>query len=319
MHRARMWMDYHLGRLDDAEAGARALAELGLQLGTQLHALDAIVVRVAVALLRGDVRTAAAQLDRAEGVLDVDDGIRRPGLGVMRGWLHAARGDLCAAVDTLRPILGGAGHAREYWPMWPCWMGLFYTIGTTAVDQDFAAEAVAAAQTAAARNPGVASFEGISLNLLGRHTQDADMIERAAEVLATSPRPLLRAVGTESWGRALLGAGHRAEGLTQLDRAWDGYHVMGAHHLRLRVQRTMREAGARRAKWPPATRADAPGLSQAERRVAALIGSGHTNRSAAAELGVSVNTVGTQLRAVFAKLGVQSRVQLANELRRQDR
>ena len=319
MHRAQMWMDYHLGRLDDAEAGARALAELGLQLGTQLHALDALIVRVAVALLRGDVQTAAAQLDRADGVLAVDDGIRRPALGVMRGWLHAARGDLRPAVDTLRPILGGAGHGHEYWPMWPCWMGLFYTIGTAAVDEDFAGEAVAAARTAAARNPGVASFEGISLNLLGRHTQDMAMIEHAADVLATSPRPLLQAVGTESWGRALLGAGHRAEGLEQLDRAWDGYHVMGAHHLRLRVQRTMREAGARRAKWPATNGPEAgpPGLTQAEQRVATLISSGHTNKSAAAELGVSINTVGTQLRAVFAKLGVQSRVQLANHLRRQ--
>ena len=32
-------------------------------------------------------------------------------------------------------------------------------------------------------------------------------------------------------------------------------------------------------------------------------------------LGVSVNTVGTQLRSIFTKLGIQSRVQLANSLR----
>jgi DNA-binding CsgD family transcriptional regulator len=32
-------------------------------------------------------------------------------------------------------------------------------------------------------------------------------------------------------------------------------------------------------------------------------------------LGVSINTIGTHLRAVFTKLGVQSRVQLANALR----
>jgi DNA-binding CsgD family transcriptional regulator len=61
-----------------------------------------------------------------------------------------------------------------------------------------------------------------------------------------------------------------------------------------------------------------PALSQAEQRIAALIGAGHTNRSAAAELGVSVNTAGTHLRAVFTKLGIKSRVQLANELHRQE-
>jgi DNA-binding CsgD family transcriptional regulator len=46
--------------------------------------------------------------------------------------------------------------------------------------------------------------------------------------------------------------------------------------------------------------------------VAGLIGTGRTNRAAAEELGVSSNTVGTHLRSVFAKLGIQSRVQLAN-------
>jgi DNA-binding CsgD family transcriptional regulator len=53
-------------------------------------------------------------------------------------------------------------------------------------------------------------------------------------------------------------------------------------------------------------------------RVARLIGEGRTNKSAAAELGVSANTVGTHLRSVFSKLGVQSRVQLTNLLHAQD-
>jgi DNA-binding NarL/FixJ family response regulator len=48
-----------------------------------------------------------------------------------------------------------------------------------------------------------------------------------------------------------------------------------------------------------------------ERRVAELICDGHTNRSAAAELHLSPSTINTHLRAVFTKLGVHSRVQLA--------
>jgi DNA-binding CsgD family transcriptional regulator len=86
---------------------------------------------------------------------------------------------------------------------------------------------------------------------------------------------------------------------------------------RAEVQRVMREAGARREKWSAATaRADTgwASLTEAERRVAVLIAEGHTNRSAAAELALSVNTIGTHLRLAFTKLGVQSRVQLANWL-----
>lgn len=51
-------------------------------------------------------------------------------------------------------------------------------------------------------------------------------------------------------------------------------------------------------------------LTPTELRVVDLIGAGHSNRSAAGELGVSPNTVNTHLRAVFRKLDVKSRVQL---------
>jgi DNA-binding CsgD family transcriptional regulator len=90
---------------------------------------------------------------------------------------------------------------------------------------------------------------------------------------------------------------------------------MGAKAFRDNVQGAMRQTGARRTKWSTAAAAPASGwasLTDAERRVATLISEGHTNKSAASALGVSINTVGTHLRAVFGKLGVQSRVQLVN-------
>ncbi|MFD0746503.1 response regulator transcription factor [Phytohabitans flavus] len=43
-----------------------------------------------------------------------------------------------------------------------------------------------------------------------------------------------------------------------------------------------------------------------------MVADGHTNKSAAAELFLSPSTVNSHLRAVFQKLGVNSRVQLAN-------
>ena len=58
-------------------------------------------------------------------------------------------------------------------------------------------------------------------------------------------------------------------------------------------------------------------LTATEYRVVELISAGHSNRSAAAELGVSPNTVNTHLRAVFRKLDVKSRVQLTIAYREQ--
>jgi DNA-binding NarL/FixJ family response regulator len=46
-----------------------------------------------------------------------------------------------------------------------------------------------------------------------------------------------------------------------------------------------------------------------------LIADGHTDRSAAKTLNISVNTVATHMRSAYTKLGVQSRVQLTNTLR----
>ncbi len=315
---AQAWQDFTLGRLADADAGARALVEIGQQLGNGTYALDAFIIRVAVSLLRGDLGVAAAQLRRAAD-LGTDASVYGPGLAVATGWVAAAHGGLEQALNALRPVVEGASQSRSYWPLWPCWNGLFFEFASLGGDQEFARACIGIAETTAASNAGVASFEGVALNLRGRSRRDLDMIAQSAEILARSPRPVLRGLGADTYGRALLAAGQRPAGLAQLDRAWDEYHQMGAWAARADVQRAMYQAGIRRADWAVTEKpADGwPSLTEAERRVAELIGSGHTNKSAAAELGVSVNTIGTHLRAVFAKLGIQSRVQLANQLHRQ--
>lgn len=54
-----------------------------------------------------------------------------------------------------------------------------------------------------------------------------------------------------------------------------------------------------------------PALTEAEREVVTSLGRGWDNGAIAAHRGTSVNTVGNQIAAVFQKLGVASRFELA--------
>lgn len=68
----------------------------------------------------------------------------------------------------------------------------------------------------------------------------------------------------------------------------------------------------RRATTATAPRPDPiAGLTKAERRVAAVVGTGATNKAAAATLFVSVKTVDAHLQSIYRKLGISSRAELA--------
>jgi DNA-binding CsgD family transcriptional regulator len=60
------------------------------------------------------------------------------------------------------------------------------------------------------------------------------------------------------------------------------------------------------------------GLTAAERRVAALVAEGRTNREVAAALFLGERTVETHLSHAYAKLGVRSRAELARTFRPDD-
>jgi DNA-binding NarL/FixJ family response regulator len=57
----------------------------------------------------------------------------------------------------------------------------------------------------------------------------------------------------------------------------------------------------------PAPQPDASPLTPQEVRLLKLLTEGHQNKTAAAELGISIHTVGFHLRSIYAKLHVHSR------------
>jgi DNA-binding CsgD family transcriptional regulator len=313
---AQIWQDYNLARLDGADAAARALMRLGGELGSRICQLESAAILGATALERGDAEEARRRITLG-GRAEAAELAHLPVLMLVRGWLLAEEGDPAMAVACLTSLLKAAADELDPWPWKPGWTRMLTRTGIAAGDTDFACRAVELAEEGARRNPGVPTFEAIAQGLRGLLEHDLDQLARASGTVTRSPRPLVRAGVFEDYGRALLTAGELTAGGERLDEAWALYDEFGAHGSQSAVQQAMRAAGIRRSWWASAQSRPSDGwaaLTEAEIRVAKLIADGHTNRSAAAQLGVSANTVGTHLRSVFTKLGVRSRVQLTNLL-----
>ncbi|MFI9388091.1 helix-turn-helix transcriptional regulator [Kutzneria sp. NPDC052558] len=311
----QIWWDYNVARFDEAEAGARTLLDLALERGSYSCGIEAASLLSLVSLQRGDVAEARRWLTAGFGPAGPEDEVRVPSLLLVRGWVTAAEGNADEAAELLAPLVFAGREERDPWPWKPGWLRLLTYIGLRAKNQKFTDEVLTLADLGAERNPDVVSFAGTTLQLRGIVHRDVDLLTRGAEILAHSPRPMMQASAYEDLGVNLLRQDRKREGAEVLDRAWEIYRRVGATGPLLDVQNEMRQVGLRRDKWLSAEPRPEKGwaaLTPSELNVARLIGGGHTNRAAAEELGVSVNTIGTHLRSVFTKLGVRSRVQLSN-------
>jgi DNA-binding CsgD family transcriptional regulator len=113
--------------------------------------------------------------------------------------------------------------------------------------------------------------------------------------------------------RALLGLGivrrrarKKRDAREAIQAALDGFDELGAATWIEKARGELGRIGGRRRE---------EGLTPAERRVAALVAEGRTNREVAAALFVTERTVASHLSHVYAKLGVRSRTELARRLR----
>jgi DNA-binding CsgD family transcriptional regulator len=86
-----------------------------------------------------------------------------------------------------------------------------------------------------------------------------------------------------------------------------------------RVGRALRRLGVeRRIVTHPRAKGGWESLTDSELKVVNLIAQGATNRSVAQQLHLSPHTVKTHLHNAFAKLGITSRAQLTQLMRRSD-
>jgi DNA-binding CsgD family transcriptional regulator len=305
---------HQLGRL--ADAGAILEGQFSPEAGDRFFgALDAagIVALGRVALHQGDERLQRRTGELARGLLeDATPNFRR-----QAAWLLAlqamAAGDPAAAHTWLCAL--GEDQRTAIVPLFPIDVTdeiPLVRIALAAGDDELAAVAAAQADRRAQLNPRVATIVATAAHVRGLVESNVEELERAVELFATGPRPVVRGYALEDLGAARAGAGQADAAIEALDAALVLYAEAGATWDAGRVRSRLRDHGIRR-RLVTRERAETgwAALTDSELAVARLVAQGLTNREVAERLFVSPHTVSSHLRSTFAKLDINSRLALA--------
>jgi DNA-binding NarL/FixJ family response regulator len=174
-----------------------------------------------------------------------------------------------------------------------------------------AASVTARLASAADENPAFPGLRAAALHAHALLDNDPEQALAAVQAYRGDPRSLVRAAAFEDAGR-LLGERAKDEAAGYLDEALRLQSAAGAERDAARVRRLLRDHGAQRARGrPDPAAAHWPELTASELAVVQLVVRGATDREVAQRLYISAHTVNSHLRHVFAKLGIESRVELA--------
>ena len=295
-----------LGALLDAESDVRLAEDLAQQAGAPYQRRLTLTTLLPVLIERADPDGADREL---EG-LQVDAAYA--GLLIALGELRLAQG---RPDEALRHLLAG-GARLEQQRSWTH-PGLFPWRTHAALAHHRAgrpreARELADSALALARAYGAPTATGIALRTLGQLTGDLDALVEAAGILAGTQTRLEHARTLVELGAALRRANHRAEAREPLRDGLDVAIRLGATALRRQAVDELAATGARPRS---VRRTGVEALSPSERRVAQLAAEGQTNRDIAQALFVTTKTVEVHLTACYRKLGITSRVGLADLLR----
>jgi DNA-binding CsgD family transcriptional regulator len=178
-------------------------------------------------------------------------------------------------------------------------------------DRELAESAAADANRRAELSPGVPSLAAAAAHATGLLNRDTDKLSEAVSLFKRTPRSLALAAAYEDLGLAHHRQGTADSGIDALTQALVLFARAGATQDAARLRSRLRALGIRRrvaTAEKPVTGWAA--MTKSELAVAQLVANGLTNREIANRLFVSPHTVNTHLRQVFAKLEVNSRVDL---------
>lgn len=295
------------GALAEAEADARAAAELALAQGWFGLAPPMLGYILDVLVERGE-------LDDAERLLERTGTSSRPALHDLtlyplvhaRARLRAARGD----VDGGRADIAEVSRRRARWNTDATLVPALLAAPELASEQPVEARAAAARMVGEARAWGTPRAIGMALHFSGLvegGERGLELLGEAAAALAESPGRVEHAHALCDLGAALRRANQRSAAREPLRLALDLADACGARPLAERARQELRTAGGR-PRRPRISGAEA--LTASERRIAVMAAAGLSNPQIAQALFVTKKTVEAHLGSAYRKLGIHSRAQL---------
>jgi DNA-binding CsgD family transcriptional regulator len=303
------WVEFWGGRWELAADHATAAHDISIQYALEVPQ-DHLPIAV-IAVHRGQLELARGHSERALALADEQFPLHPPQHMAVLGLVALWSGDVPGALDWLgradvRAEEFGWGEPSVRW-----WSADYIEL---LLELDRIDDAV---------------------RLLDRLAADAERVDREL-VLAHVTR--CRGLVAAAQGEVELAVSELERALAQHEAVGDPFGsarallALGAVRRRARQKRPAQEAigtaveafeelGA--ATWVEKARAELgriggrrreEGLTAAERRVAALVAEGRTNREVAAALFLGERTVASHLTHIYAKLGVRSRTELARRL-----
>jgi DNA-binding CsgD family transcriptional regulator len=303
------WVEFWAGRWERAAEHALAAHDTSIQYGLEMPQ-DHLPIAL-VALHRGELALARRHSERAlslsEGqfvqMLHPPQHVAIMGLAALwNGEPHAVAADWLAKADQRAEELGWRESSVRWWT--PDRAELLLEDGRIedAVRLVDAWEADALRVGRVWVLAHVERCRGLIAGAEGAVERAVSLLERAVELHAGVGDPYGEARALFALGVVRRRERQQRAAREALVAALAGFERLGAATW---VQRTRAELGAIGGR----TRQD--GLTPAERRVAALVAEGRTNREVAAALFLGERTVASHLTHVYAKLGVRSRTELA--------
>ncbi|MFJ9346670.1 AAA family ATPase [Streptomyces sp. NPDC101237] len=308
-HAARACALLEQGALDDAAVEAEASIAVADELEIALPDPQARAVLALVETGRGDLARAREHL----GAADTGTHTHRygPWVFLARACLADAEGDGGTAAAVLAEGFAGQDPARLLVLPPSHWPGIVRT-ALRGGDSAFAESVTTVLRGVAVQEGSRRVVGAVHAHLDGLLRRDAGALGAAVAGYRSSGRPLALAAACEDLAELTAAAGDTASAVSSFEEAARLMSASGAARDQERVRGRLRRLGVRTApvRPHPAGPHGWDDLTESERKLVPLVVEGLTNRAVADRLYVSVHTVNTHMKHIFAKLGINSRVEL---------